>query len=97
MVRTLIWEHLHAGAAHGQEMAPERMEHLIHQAGRVPMQRTTAYAKAPAERVAASRSAPPLKAPVNTPLSEDTRRASRRPARDLVRPGLETEAGSVMP
>ncbi|HJO71823.1 MAG TPA: 5-amino-6-(D-ribitylamino)uracil--L-tyrosine 4-hydroxyphenyl transferase CofH [Rhodospirillales bacterium] len=81
-----------AGAAHGQEMAPKRMEALIRAAGRVPMQRTTAYAEASAERVAASRDAPPLTPPVNTPLSEDTRRASRRPARDLVRPGLEVEA-----
>ena len=81
-----------AGAAHGQEMAPERMQELIRQAGRTPMQRTTAYRKAPNERAAAARGAPPLKPPVNTPVSEEGRRAGRRRAGDLVRPGLEVEA-----
>lgn len=37
-----------AGAAHGQEMTPRTMEALIRSAGRVPMQRTTLYAAAPA-------------------------------------------------
>ena len=86
-----------AGAAHGQEMAPERMEELIHQAGWVPMQRTTTYGNAPAERAAAARRAPPLEPPINTPVSEDGRRHGKgRPARSLVRPGLEAEtAGPV--
>ena len=32
-----------AGAVHGQEMTPERIETIIRQAGRVPAQRSTLY------------------------------------------------------
>src|SRR5262249_33688829 len=39
-----------AGAAHGQEMSPERMEALIRAAGRQPIQRTTLYAAGGAGR-----------------------------------------------
>ncbi|KAK9805644.1 hypothetical protein WJX72_009860 [[Myrmecia] bisecta] len=40
-----------AGASHGQELPPERMEALIKAAGRTPRQRTTVYADAnPAQR-----------------------------------------------
>jgi FO synthase len=56
-----------AGAVHGQEMPPESMEALIRSLGRVPRQRTTLYADAPAERRAASFDAAPLVEPVNTP------------------------------
>jgi FO synthase len=55
-----------AGAEHGQELAPERMERLIRAAGRTPRQRTTLYAAAPAERRSASFGARPL-APVRNP------------------------------
>jgi len=58
-----------AGAAHGQEMAPERMEALIRSLGREPRQRTTLYADAPAERVAASFGAAALTETVNTPAA----------------------------
>jgi len=44
-----------AGASHGSEMVPERMERIIRAAGRMPLQRTTLYAEAAAERQAASR------------------------------------------
>jgi len=81
-----------AGAAHGQEMSPERIEEMVRAAGRTPMQRNTTYQTVPAERTAAARSAPPLKSPVNTPVSKDGRRPDRRAARDLVRPGLKAEA-----
>jgi len=37
-----------AGASYGQEMIPQRMEALIVAAGRLPRQRTTLYANAPA-------------------------------------------------
>jgi FO synthase len=73
-----------AGASHGQELAPERMEAAIGAAGRVPRQRTTLYGAPDPERVAASFGAPPLAEPLNPPV--DTTRL-RRPAR-LVRPGL---------
>jgi FO synthase len=49
-----------AGAMHGQEMSPERMEALIRELGRTPRQRTTLYADAPAQRIATSFAARPL-------------------------------------
>jgi FO synthase len=52
-----------AGTAHGQELAPERMEALIRGAGRIPAQRTTLYGSVPEERRAASLDAPPLSEP----------------------------------
>ncbi|MSO77934.1 MAG: 7,8-didemethyl-8-hydroxy-5-deazariboflavin synthase subunit CofH [Alphaproteobacteria bacterium] len=56
-----------AGASHGQEMPPEAMEAMIRAAGRVPMQRTTAYGRPSAERVATSFGAAPLAEPINQP------------------------------
>jgi FO synthase len=73
-----------AGASHGQELPPERMEDAIRAAGRRPRQRTTLYGTPDPERVAASFGAAPLAEPLNPPV--DTSRL-RRPAR-LVRPGL---------
>src|SRR5215813_8470722 len=64
-----------AGAVHGQEMPPESMEALICSFGRVPLQRTTLYADAPAERRAASFGAASLSDPINTPA----RRWERHP------------------
>ena len=72
-----------AGAAHGQEMPPERMEALIRSAGRKPRQRTTLYADAPEERVRASFGAPPLAEPRNPPVKDARLVAPPR----LVRPG----------
>ncbi len=77
-----------AGAAHGQEMPPERMEELIVAAGRVPRQRTTLYGTPDEERVRASFGAAPLAEPVNEPAQEA---GLRRPPR-LVRPGLLADA-----
>jgi FO synthase len=73
-----------AGASHGQELPPERMEEAIRAAGRIPRQRTTLYGTPAADRVAASFGALPLAEPLNPPV--DTSRL-RRPA-ELVRPGL---------
>ena len=39
-----------AGAGHGQEMTPQRMESIIRAAGRTPRQRNTLYSDAPPER-----------------------------------------------
>jgi FO synthase len=75
-----------AGAEHGQEMTPEQMEALIRANGRVPRQRTTLYADAPAERRRASFGAPPCAEPVNPPAREAGLKAPPR----LVRPGLAT-------
>lgn len=43
-----------AGASHGQEMKPDRMEALIRGAGRTPRQRTTFYGVSPSELQALS-------------------------------------------
>jgi FO synthase len=58
-----------AGAAHGQELAPPRMEALIRELGRVPQQRTTLYAPASVERHACAWDAPPLTATVNAAVT----------------------------
>ena len=73
-----------AGASHGQECPPERMEQVIRAAGREPRQRTTLYGDAPAERVSASFAAAPL-APADPPPYDDG--GLQRPAQ-LIRPGL---------
>ncbi len=77
-----------AGARHGQEMPPERMESLIRSAGRVPRQRTTLYGVPPASRVRASFGAAPLAEPVNPPVRDAGLKAPPR----LVRPGFRTAA-----
>jgi FO synthase len=73
-----------AGAAWGQELAPEQMEALIRSVGRVPRQRTTLYGAAPAEQVARSFGAAPLAAPLNPHVNEARLERPRR----LVRPAL---------
>jgi FO synthase len=57
-----------AGARHGQEMPPARMEQIIRAAGRLPRQRTTLYGLVPPERIAASFQAAPIAPKVNTAL-----------------------------
>ena len=73
-----------AGAAHGQEMPPERMEAVIRDTGRRPRQRTTLYGTPAAERTEQSYGAPPLAEPVNPSVNDA---GLKRPPR-LVRPGL---------
>jgi FO synthase len=73
-----------AGAAHGQEMPPERMEELIRSAGRTPRQRTTLYDEPADARVRASFGADPLSEPLNPPVQDAGLVAPPR----LVRPGL---------
>jgi FO synthase len=73
-----------AGASHGQECPPERMEEVIRAAGREPRQRTTLYGQPPSSQVAASFGAPPL-APADPPAYDDG--GLQRPAH-LIRPGL---------
>ena len=58
-----------AGAAHGQELSPSRMEALIVAAGRRPMQRTTLYRAAAPERRARAQSAAPLQEPLVTRIT----------------------------
>ena len=49
-----------AGASHGEEVPPERMEETIRAVGREPRQRTTLYGTPPADQVARSFGAAPL-------------------------------------
>jgi FO synthase len=65
-----------AGAAHGQEMAPEAMERLIRSIGREPWQRTTLYRPAPPERITASFDTAPLSPPIDTPVRPSPRKSA---------------------
>ena len=80
-----------AGARHGQEMPPERMEAAIRALGRTPRQRTTLYGAPDPDRVRRSFGARPLAQPRNPRVSESGLRAPPR----LVRPGLLAAAGSA--
>jgi FO synthase len=73
-----------AGASHGQEMPPERMEEAIRAIGREPRQRTTLYGTPDAVRTARSYDAPPLAEPLNPHVNDA---GLKRPPK-LVRPGL---------
>jgi FO synthase len=73
-----------AGAAHGQEMPPERMEATIRAIGRTPRQRTTLYGTPPAERRRRSYGAPPLREPLNPSVND----AGLERPKHLIRPGL---------
>ncbi len=79
-----------AGAEHGQELPPQAMEALIRSHGRRPRQRTTLYADAPPERVAASFAAAPLAEPWNPPVKDARLVAPPR----LVRPGFAARAAA---
>lgn len=74
-----------AGATHGQEMPPERMEQTIADIARPFRQRTTLYGEPNEERTRLSYGAPPLVDPVNPGVNDA---AISRPAR-LIRPGLD--------
>jgi FO synthase len=73
-----------AGAEHGQELPPERMEAAIRALGRTPRQRTTLYGEPPPSQVRRSFGAPPLDEPLNPHVSDAGLHAPPR----LVRPGL---------
>jgi FO synthase len=73
-----------AGASHGQEMPPERMDAAIRAIGRTPRQRTTLYGAVDPARTRRSYGAPPLTEAVNPHVSD----AGLRPPPRLVRPGL---------
>src|SRR5207245_9605110 len=77
-----------AGAGHGQEMPPERMEEAIRAIGRAPRQRTTLYGIPEPERTQRSFGASPLIEPLNPSVNDAH---LRRPKR-LVRPGLSATA-----
>ena len=66
-----------AGASHGQEMPPERMDAVIRAIGRTPRQRTTLYGTPPEERRAASYGAAELEPIVLTPVKKLARASAR--------------------
>jgi FO synthase len=70
-----------AGAEHGQELPPERMDELIRRCGREPRQRTTLYETPDPRQVEISYRAPELAAIVNTPAQ----RYERKEKQPLVR------------
>jgi FO synthase len=59
-----------AGASHGQEMEPYRMEEVIRGEGRAPRQRGTAYGDVEEERIRRSYQAAPLEDLRQTPAKE---------------------------
>ena len=73
-----------AGAEHGQEMSPERMEQAIRSVGRTPRQRTTLYGRAEQDRTRRSFCAGPIAEPRNPSVNDSRLKAPRQ----LVRPGL---------
>jgi FO synthase len=79
-----------AGASHGQEMPPERLEAAIRALGRTPRQRTTFYGAPPEERRRASFGAPPLADPLNPHVSDAGLTAPPK----LLRPGLLRQPAS---
>jgi FO synthase len=82
-----------AGAKHGQELPPERMEEAIRSIGRVPRQRTTLYGDVDPGRRERSFGAAPLAEPWNPHVSDAGLRAPPR----LVRPGLSGAGAAPAP
>jgi FO synthase len=66
-----------AGAEHGQELPPERMDELIRRCGREPRQRTTLYGTPDQQQVAISYHAPALTDIVNTPAQRYERKSKQ--------------------
>jgi FO synthase len=82
-----------AGAKHGQELSPERMEATIRSIGREPQQRTTLYDAADRDQIRRSFAASPLSEPVNPRVSDA---GLKRPTY-LVRPGVLTHSTPSQP
>ena len=76
-----------AGASHGEEVPPERMDETIRALGRAPRRRTTLYGEPPAAQVERSYGAAPLSPPVNPPVKDAKLVAPPR----LVRPGFASD------
>ncbi|MDP3560592.1 MAG: 5-amino-6-(D-ribitylamino)uracil--L-tyrosine 4-hydroxyphenyl transferase CofH [Legionellaceae bacterium] len=63
-----------AGAQHGQEMSPEKMDAIIRSIGRHPEQRTTLYQKPSMVQTVGSYAAAPLQTALTTPKTSDTKK-----------------------
>ena len=74
-----------AGAAHGQEMPPERMEEAIRAIGRTPRQRTTLYGT---PRCRSARGSPTAPRRSREPLNPSVNDAGLERPKHLIRPGL---------
>lgn len=72
-----------AGATHGQELPPEKMDALIRTCGRAPSQRTTLYGAVDSARVAASYHAAALDEIINTPAQRYERAEKRTVVRHV--------------
>ena len=79
-----------AGANHGQELPPEKMDALIDHCQRVPRQRTTLYDMPLSTQVAASYNAVPLADIINTPAHRYEREQTAEPS--ISRPLIRREA-----
>ena len=75
-----------AGAEHGQEMPPERMQKFIGRLGRIARQRTTFYGAVSPERITASMGAPELAPLDNTPATKFERETAAIATKTLARP-----------
>jgi len=69
-----------AGAAHGQEMPPAKMEELIRAAGRVTQQRDTLYGDVSPARINAGMNAGPREEIRNTPIARHALKRARAAA-----------------
>jgi len=66
-----------AGAEHGQELPPERMDELIRRCDREPRQRTTLYGEPDSQQVKISYHAPALTDIINTPAQRYERKSKQ--------------------
>jgi FO synthase len=73
-----------AGAAHGEELSPEKMDAIALSIGRRAEQRTTLYWQAPPEQKAASYGAAPLAPVTQTPALRHSRLGADRRAESVV-------------
>ena len=67
-----------AGAVHGQEILPEKLEAVIREAGRIPAQRTTLYGEPSSAQQEAAFAAPALSACETTSLRRMAKKAVRK-------------------
>ncbi|HEY3698520.1 MAG TPA: hypothetical protein VGK97_04255, partial [Spongiibacteraceae bacterium] len=74
-----------AGATHGQELPPEKMDTLIQHCQRVPRQRTTLYGEPDPLQIAASYAASALAEIINTPARRYEHAAGEKREHELVR------------
>ncbi len=80
-----------AGASHGQEFSPHRMDELITSLKKVPGQRSTLYGNVTEAQIKKSYDAPPIADVINNPVRKYDKKQSERV---LNRPGLVIETAA---